>query len=176
MVSIDGKDAVTFLQDWAFGVVRKQDPDAAYNSLFSSIAARSAKITPSFLASQLYPGANTTFSFENGTIKSFPNQAISLRDLKGIRSGKDLYTKVVNATTSSTTSTHSETALPTGYPFPIVKHSSNLISGYFLEDALYKDVAVLSVPSFDNKVIAELQEFQRVLQDFLAQAKKSKKT
>ncbi|MCJ1265630.1 hypothetical protein MMC22_005510 [Lobaria immixta] len=180
VILIDGKDAVAFLQDWAFGAIETQDPDAAYNRLFSSIVGS----TPVFLSSQLYPGATTTYSFENGTNKSFPNKAISLIDLKGIRSGKDLYTKVLDAevspTPSSSTSTKSEIPLPTGYPLPVVKHSSNLISGFFLRDSAYNDVAVLSVTSFDPRnttnPTAEIREFQKTLQEFLAEAKKSRKT
>lgn len=182
MVSIDGKNAATFLQDWAFGVVFTQDPDAAYNSLFSSYAAHNIDSTPLFLVSRLYPGESTTFSFENGTTKSFPNIAIPLKDLKGITSGKDLYSKVLETElsptpSSSSKSTTSEKKLPTGYPVPVVKHSSNLVSGFFLEDSVFNDVAVLSVPSFSNTgSFAENQEFQKVLQEFLAKAKKSKKT
>lgn len=184
MVLIDGKDAVTFLQDWAFGASETQDPDAAYNGLFSSLAAEIIDSTPLFLSSLLYPGATTTYSFENGTTKSFPNKATCLKDLKGIRSGKDLYTKVLDAevspTPSSSTSTKSEFPLPTGYPVPVVKHSSNLISGFFLRDSVYNDVAVLSVPSFNPRNttnhIPEIREFQKTLQEFLAEAKKSRKT
>lgn len=182
---IDGINAVTFLQDWAFGVWSAQDPDAAYNSLFPSFAAESIDFPPSFVSSvspRLYPGESTTFSFENGTTKTFPNIAIPLKDLKGITSGKDLYTKVLETelsttTSSSSKSTKSEKQLSTGYPVPVVKHSSNLVSGFFLEDSVFNDVAVLSVPSFmDTGSFAENQEFQKILQEFLAKAKKSKKT
>lgn len=181
MVSIDGKDAVTFLKDWAFGAFEAQDPDAAYNALFSSVAGQSADFTPLFVASQLYPGATTTFSFENGTTKSFSNEAISPLDWQGIHSGKDLYSKVLDAelspTISSSTPKDSEIPLPTGYPVPVVKHFSNLISGFFLEDPVYNDVAVLSVPSFDQTGSkTEVQEFQKILQEFLAKAEKFNKT
>lgn len=181
VVSINGKDAVTFLQDWASGVIEHQDPDAAYNNMFASSVA-STDGTSLFSVSRLYPGATTTFSFENRTTRSFPNFAVPVKDLKGIRSGKDLYTKVLSAEvsptpSSSSTSTKSELPLPTSYPLPVVKHSSNIISGFFLEDPLYNDVAVLSVPGFGSKgTFAEEQEFQKVLQEFLAEAKKSKKT
>ena len=182
MVSIDGINAVTFLQDWAFGVWDAQDPDAAYNSLFSSYRAHNINSFPQFSRSLVYPGESTTFSFENGTTKSFPNKAIPQKDLKGIRSGKDLYTKVLESElsatpSSSSVSTKSEKPLPTGYPVPVVKHTSNLVSGFFLNDSAFNEVAVLSVPSFMNTgSFAEIQEFQKVLEDFLAKAKKSKKT
>lgn len=178
MVSIDGKDAVTFLQDWSFGASETQDPDAAYNCMFSSPTAQNLD----FITSSLYPGAATTFTFENGSTKSFPNSAVPLFELKGIKSGKDLYKIVLRAEVSATPSdssapSSSETPLPTGYPHPVVKHSSNLISGFFLQDSVYNDVAVLSIPSFENTgSYAEVQEFQRVLRDFLLKAKKSKKT
>ncbi|MCJ1461623.1 hypothetical protein MMC07_000220 [Pseudocyphellaria aurata] len=182
VISIDGKDAVSFLQDWSFGTFEAQDPDAAYNGMFSSPAAQSAEFTPRFFASSLYPGAATTFTFENGTTRSFPNVAVALIKLKGIKSGKDLYNKVVKAEASATLSSSSAprssaTPLPTGYPRPVVKHSSNLISGFFLQDSVYNDIAVLSVSAFLRKgSIAEVQEFQRVLQEFLVKAKRSKKT
>lgn len=182
VVLIDGKDAVTFLQDWAFGTLETQDPDAAYNGLFSSYPAQSIGGNSLFTSSFLYPGETTTFSFENGTTKSFPNIAVSLFDLKGIRSGQDLYTKVLDAEVSSTTSTSSKSTktdvpLPTGYPLPVVKHPLNLISGFFLENSVYSDVAVLSVLSFENgDSNAQAQEFQDILQEFLAKAKNSKKT
>lgn len=68
--------------------------------------------------------------------------------------------------------TGSETPLPTGYPHPVVKHFFNVISGFFLEDSVYNDVAVLSVPSFGHTdSTAEKREFQNVLHEFLAKAK-----
>lgn len=177
VVSIDGTNAVDFLQDWSFGVTSLQDPDAAYNSLFLSFAPWSDYL-PAFILSDLYPGATTEFSFENGTTVSYPNEAIVAIDLEGIQSGGDLYTKVLGAKPSptppsgSSSFTASATPLPTGYPFPVVKHPTNAVNGFFLEDSINNDVAVLSVSSFDD----DTQEFLNVLQGFLAKAKTFKKT
>lgn len=76
--------------------------------------------------------------------------------------------------TSSTVSVTRSTPAP-GYPSPVVRHSNNLNSGYFLEGAGYEDVAVLVVPSFVGLGSAEV-EFQNVNSEFIAAAKAANKT
>ena len=78
------------------------------------------------------------------------------------------------AASPTAASTNSYTATP-AYPTPVVRHSDNLIAGYYLDDAAYDDVAVLSVPSFVGSD-GSVPEFQQVAQTFLAESKAAGKT
>jgi len=92
------------------------------------------------------------------------------------------------------TSTSAAAPAPTlpSYPLPIVKHSGNQVSGYYLDTTGFRNVAVLAIYSFNTdtpeagKTSAILilsnfsdhlgAEFQQVVQHFLARATADKKT
>lgn len=146
----------------------------------------------------VFPGPTTTLTFANGTTVTNDNFARVLVDFENITTGADIYATYfatpedaeANAlelvlsseasTTTSTTSaasTSSQTTTSTpapGYPSPVVRHSLNLNSGYFLSGTGFDDVAVLSVPSFvggDGEV-----EFQNVNSELIAAALQANKT
>jgi hypothetical protein len=199
ITSIDGIDVVTFMVASSL-ILNIQDPDASYNTGFFELAQYT--ILPGntglFAFSTLYPGANTTFAFANGSSASIPNDAAVIVDLSSITNGDDMYSAFctptsVGAAASSTatssihkrqastvipSSTASVVPAPTspGYPYPVVKHSANLVAGYFLNDTGNENVAVLSIPSYSADLPGQELEFQNVVQSFLAAAQQGGKT
>jgi hypothetical protein len=197
ITSVDGIDVVTFMVATSL-IQAMQDPDASYNTGFFELAAFT--IEPRnpgiFAIPQVYPGANTTLVFANGSSVSIPNLAVVEKDLSGITNGEDMYsafctpTPVGAAATSSAagskrqaptglpSSTASVVPLPTspGYPYPVIKHSADLVAGYFLNDTGNEDVAVLSIPSYNAALPGQELEFQNVVQSFLSAAKQAGKT
>jgi hypothetical protein len=135
---------------------------------------------------QVYPGATTELTFENGTSVTYDNYAKVLVPFTGITDGESLYQKWLtgppptpspsaapNSTTPTPTpsaaATPSVTPIPApGYPPPVVREIHNLIGGYYLE-GMYADTAVLSVPSFVG--IDAQAAFQNTATSFLAAAK-----
>jgi hypothetical protein len=197
VATIDGIDVVTFMVATSL-IQAIQDPDASYNTGFFELA--QFTILPGntglFTFPVLYPGANTTLAFANGSSVSIPNDAVVIKDLSGITNGDDMYsafcspTPIGAAATSSAaaskrqastvvpSSTASIVPAPTspGYPYPVVKHSANLVAGYFLNDTGNENVAVLSIPSYSAELPGQELEFQNVVQSFLAAAKHAGKT
>ena len=147
----------------------------------------------------VYPGQMTTLTFANGTSATLDNFARVLVPFDNITSGADIYQNYfavpadadtnalgiylsssasassASSVASSTSAISKTTSTPApGYPTPVVRHSLNLNSGYFLSGAGYDDVAVLAVPSFvggDGEV-----EFQNVNSELIAAAVAANKT
>jgi hypothetical protein len=185
-------------------ILNIQDPDASYNNVFFELA--QFTILPGntgvFSFPQLYPGANTTLTFANGSSTAIPNNAIVLEDLSSITNGDDMYSafctpKSISSATAAATSSaatssiqkrQASTALPSstasvapaptspGYPYPVVKHSANLVAGYFLNGTGNDNVAVLSIPSYNGALLGQELEFQNVVQSFLAAAQQAGRT
>jgi hypothetical protein len=140
----------------------------------------------------VYPGAETTLEFENGTSITYTNYARVLVSFEGVTDGESLYKKwfsspkptetgppasntTVPTPSNSTvpTSSSSPTVKPTpapGYPPPVMREAANNIGGYYLDDDEYSDIAVLSVPSFVSDDESEIP-FQQIGERFLAAAK-----
>ncbi|KAL1962724.1 hypothetical protein VTN77DRAFT_9268 [Rasamsonia byssochlamydoides] len=183
VTSINGQDAVAFLNDWAqLGVL--QDPDAGYNSLFFSkpFAATSSAWQGYFAGSErfgyIWPGNQTEIGFQNGTTRTYPTIARVIGGFNGITDGESMYQRFCTGATRTTNkpavASASATSTPVpGYPAPVVVSSDHVISGYFLNSTRNSDVAVLSLLNFDADTPAE---FQDVLQTFLADAKAAGKT
>lgn len=184
---IDGEDSVTYLENWAqYGSL--QDPDALFNNVMYELAQISLGTTGSGAGTfsgggrgaYVYPGAETTLTFENGTTTSYENYARVLQDFMGVNTGEDLYITyldpppVTTSTTVATAPTPTSTPAP-GYPAPVLRQENNLIGGYYLDAAGYEDIAVLSVPSFVGLGSAE-ETFQQVATDFIAAAVAAGKT
>ena len=191
LTTIDGEDVYSFLEAEAQGNFL-QDPDAAYNILFYSPAFEAAApgwrgfFAGSGRQRYIYPGANTTISFENGTTTIYENTASVIGDFSGVTDGNSFYqvfcTGPANPTsTNATTTTAASTAAPTatstslnvpaGYPVPVVITPDQSAAGYYIPDL--PDVAVLSMLSFDPDVPVE---FQMVVQEFFADALATGKT
>ena len=189
ITAIDGIDVVTFMVATSL-INNIQDPDASYNTGFFELAQYTNNPTNTGVFSYpiSYPGPNTTIAFANGSSVTTPNDALVLKNLSGITNGDDMYSAFCtptsvgaaasSATSSIQTSTSSIAPAPTspGYPYPVVKHSANLVAGYFLNDTGNQNVAVLSIPSYDAKEPGQELEFQTVVQSFLAAAQQAGKT
>lgn len=127
----------------------------------------------------IYPGPNTTISFENGTTTTYQNYARVIGDFTGVTDGETFYEVFCNplatTTESNTTTTENTTTVVSvpGYPSPVVLHPEGAIGGYFLDGAAYDDVAVLSIPVYEADDIAA---FQSVAQTLISDAKAAGKT
>ena len=186
--TIDGIEATTFLQAQSL-VQPFQDPDALYNLDYFELARATSLST--FESPQLYPGPKTDIVFTNGSTLSVPNFAVVLKNLAGISTGADVYSAyctpspsaaVFSAAATSqsvpTSTTSSLIAGPTvpGYPYPVVKHSDDVVSGYFLNGTDVDDVAVLAIPSYGPVSKGGGTEFQKVVSAFLKAARQAGKT
>ncbi|THZ05078.1 hypothetical protein D6C95_03000 [Aureobasidium pullulans] len=203
---IDGQNTTQFLEDWSqYGTL--QDRDALWNNLFYSPAQVSlgtaGTSTGTFVGRGrgrfVYPGANTTFSFANGSTITHENFAKVLVDFKNISSGADIYKqyfivtprayanaseinkKETNNTIDNSKPDHPEkpaamkTVPAPGYPTPILRQRHNINGGYFLDQPGFEHVAVLTVGSFVSNEGQEV-EFQNINDGFIAAAKAANKT
>ncbi|KAK6068626.1 peptidase s41 family protein [Seiridium cupressi] len=197
---INGLDAVTYLENWVFRVSSNQDADSAYNSLFFSKAYNQSGTQGYFMQSgrvrYVYPEAETSLTFANGTEITFSNLGRIKGNWAGVTDGPSFFTKfvsgaigvststatstagtttttstatVVTTTTATATSTASpDTAALPGYPGdPVVISSDQIVSGYFLDGEGFEDVGVLVMTSFSP---SDPPEFQSIVQQFFAAA------
>lgn len=194
IVEIDGVDVVTFLLEQSL-TRPSQDPDALWNQVFYQLG-RNAD--PTFIAPSFYPGPHTNLTFSNGTTKQFPNKAIVNIPLDGLATGEEAYsvfcagaagpvtsTTAVAATSTVPTETEQETETTAPpppnvpfYPYPVIKHSANSVAGYYLNSSGYTDVAILKITEFQSSSGGARdyqEEFQDVVEKFLAAAVRSKK-
>lgn len=154
-------------------------------------------------------GDTTSWTFANGTTSTTQNHAYPVAQVfDGVDSGAALFS-AVDLPQTTTANTASTTALPynttsvvpvstyvptttsssttpvltvPGYPSPIIKHSNNIIAGYFLEGAGFSDTAVLAITAFEYQdpqtgdATAASLEMQLVIQEFLADCTSAGKT
>ncbi|KAI0173672.1 hypothetical protein GGR52DRAFT_398787 [Hypoxylon sp. FL1284] len=185
--TINGVDAATFVIDWINQAGSNQDVDAAYNSMFYEAAFVAENSNQGYFQTggrvrYIYPGNTTTIEFTNGTVLDVPNMARLKGLWRGVVDGPTFFnnfcsgaTQRASSTTTSTSATSTATATPvvsgaaaiTGYPDPVIVASDESISGYFIDQPGFEDVAVLSMLSFSPE---DPVEFQRVAQDFYASA------
>ncbi|KAF6807039.1 peptidase s41 family protein [Colletotrichum sojae] len=190
---INGVDAVKFIEDRIFAVTGNQDADAAYNSMFYQKSFAASGGTGFFKQGgrtrYVYPGPLTSFTFENGTEITLPNVARLKGNWTGVVDGPSFFKKFApNAGSgnreAAPTSTASPTSTPTpsptpapagvsGYPAPVVISSDTIVSGYFLDEPGFEEVAVLVMLSFSP---SNPPEFQKVVEDFFAAAVRAGKT
>ncbi|KAH9994740.1 hypothetical protein F4779DRAFT_623310 [Xylariaceae sp. FL0662B] len=188
---INDIDAATFVTDWINQAAGNQDPDAAYNSMFFEKAFLAENANLGYFQTggrvrYIYPGNTTSVTFENGTVLELPNLARLKGEWTGVVDGPSFFETfcpgaVAGAKTTSTTSSATATPTPTstsgvpveGYPDPVIVSSDSVISGYFIEDPGFEDVAVLAALSFSPE---DPSEFQLVAQQFFADAVQAGKT
>ncbi|KAI1087933.1 hypothetical protein F5B19DRAFT_496899 [Rostrohypoxylon terebratum] len=188
---INDVDAATYIEDWINQAGGNQDVDAAYNSMFFEKAFLAENKNQGYFQTggrvrYIYPGNTTSFTFENGTVLALPNQARLKGNWRTVVDGPSFFNRFCSgATTSSATessntddTSHTTAAeavgVPvSGYPTPVIVASDSSISGYYINQTGFEDVAVLSMLSFspDDPV-----EFQKVAQDFYAAAVQAGKT
>ncbi|KPM40566.1 hypothetical protein AK830_g5984 [Neonectria ditissima] len=187
MVSlINGVDAVTFIEKMVLPVTGYHDADAAYNSIFYTKAVASSNGAGYFKQGgrtrYVYPGELTSFTFDNGSSIKVPNVARIKGNWTGVVDGRTFFDRfaphaaipdtepAITTTTAKPSSTKSTAVSvgPTaviGYPNPVVISSDSSVSGYFIDQPEFEDVAVLALRSFGPKTPAE---FQRVVESFFA--------
>lgn len=182
---INGIDASEFLVNNVKETTGQQVIDAGYNTLFYSKAGFALFQSSGNFASGgrgrfLYPGPNTTLTFSNGTSLSFQNIARVRGNFSGVDSGQAFYRKFcIPDRLSNAPSTPPPTvaipALPLvpGYPPAVIKTNGTEVSGYYLDGDGFGDVAVLSVLTFESQ---SPPEYQKVVENFLNQAKRNGKT
>ncbi|KAF4628586.1 hypothetical protein G7Y89_g9564 [Cudoniella acicularis] len=176
---INGEDAATYVANFAYTASFNQDADAAYNSMFYSKAYFASGNFKGYFSGggrmrYIYPGANTTFTFENGTILSLNNIANVKGNFASVTDGPSFYNQFCTGP-KATTSTSSAAPAPgvPGYPTPIIVTNDSVVSGYYLTTPGYEDVAVLSLLAFESE---SPLEFQQVAQQFIASALAAGKT
>jgi hypothetical protein len=184
---INGQDANRYLQDVAqFGFL--QDPDALYNTLFYELAIdaqyANMQYTGGFAgagrASMIYQGAETRLDFANGTSRTYENYAEVIGNWNRVTDGPSAYEKFCTGPKTYDPATDDEEFMAGdvgyahGYPTAKGISSDKQIAGYFLDDdPAFKDVAVLSMLSFEPFYPAE---FQNVIERFIYDAKAAGKS
>jgi hypothetical protein len=176
VAKIDGQDAQKFIEDLVYRAA-SQDPDAGYNAMFYNKAYVAAHISNGGYFAQggrtsnIYPGENTTYTFENGTSVTVKNVALLRYDFTG---ATDNY-YFINRYSGKGSALSSQIKIPNapaGYPTPVIATKDGTLTGYYLSGDGLDDIAVLSVLSFSpNSVV----EYQAVAETFLADAKRDGK-
>ncbi|KAF2733402.1 hypothetical protein EJ04DRAFT_439222 [Polyplosphaeria fusca] len=190
---IDGKDAVQFLQEES-DLNSYHDPDTRYNAMFYMQSAESYGL---FTNPRSYPGPTLNLTFENGTDHTYINAAV-IMDTTGwsfIESGRDFYDTYISYSTASKlkkrepvhphklprslriqkNSDLSEAIVPESYPEPVIMHSASDVplGGYFLDTA-QGTIGVLMIGTFNTETNSDAEEFQAVIQEYIAQAQSRK--
>ena len=160
----------------------QRDPDSEYNIMFYSLRALASGgsnglgnfATPGVVTS---PVASYVLVLQNGTILNVANFATPTISFDNIGSGADLFAAVYSTPTAGL---RQETVAATidlsVYPEPVLKHSEGLVAGYFLNTTGYTDTAVLALLTFSPTTNQAGQEYQSVVQNFLAACIKAGKT
>lgn len=184
VISIGGVDVAAYLehvegntqigQEMFF-----QDPDAAYNSMFYSLRSSAGGYagyfgTPGVVTT---PATSYLLGFQNGTslnVSTFASPTISFDN---ITTGAELFTATEQPTSPNSGQTDTPPiVLTNGYPEPIIQHSQGYVSGYFLNTTNYTDTAVLALLTFEPGTPEWTQEYQSVVQKFLALSTAAGKT
>ncbi|KAL5409321.1 hypothetical protein PMIN03_006003 [Paraphaeosphaeria minitans] len=176
LAKIDGQDAQNFIEDLVFRAA-SQDPDAGYNAMFYNRAYVAAHISNGGYFAQggrtsnIYPGENTTYTFENGTSITVDNVALLKWDFTGATDNFFFINRYAGGGNklSSPIKIPNE---PAGYPTAVIATKDGMLAGYYLSGDGLDDVAVLSVLSFSPRSVVE---YQAVAETFLADAKRDGK-
>ena len=181
LTTINGMNAVQYLIGRAeeFPI---QDPDAAYNYLFSEtaqIAQLGVYGDGGFPNPAFYPGDQTVLGFINGSFSYIPTGSEVYASFDGVIDGLTAYQKFCNkssvlVTTNNSTQTQAPSPTVPFYPWPVIKNSENRVAGYFLNDTGNTDVAVLTILNFD--AVENAAEFISDVQRFLLAAAGAGKT
>lgn len=179
--TINNQSTVDYLNWLADQNYNSHDVDGRYQSIFWDPALQSYQGTGSgfFQNPFTYEGDSTIFGFENGTTATITHVSGTKANFTDVDSGEAFFEKFCTGPTS-TSDTPEESSTPTpdplptayGYPYPVAKTDDNSVSGYFLNDTGYQDVAVISTANF---LAANISQYQSVVSDVLAQAVAQKK-
>ncbi|KFY27445.1 hypothetical protein V493_03479, partial [Pseudogymnoascus sp. VKM F-4281 (FW-2241)] len=190
IVSINGETVVDYLTKESNHQLF-HDADARWNVLF---ARQQSDSVGSFVMPWFYPGPNFNATLANGDIKTIPNYAAVPSALEKewsqVVDGKTFYNTFVAPKTASTTSTSSTSErslkkryvekrlVPPGYPQPVIQHAGKEVElgAFFLGGRNLREVAVLSMNTFDPVASGDSVEFQTMIRKFLAFAKSKGRT
>ncbi|OAR02878.1 hypothetical protein LLEC1_06783 [Akanthomyces lecanii] len=179
--TINGQDAVEYLQKEVASSRRSQDPDARYNQLFTSIALLSSDSPQEAVGAvssnyDMYPGEDRIeVQFKNGSSLAVETVAQMSR-LFNATSGEELFHSFCGPVTPSKTN-GTEPAAPTkspsprgprGYPEPHLRDAYNQLNGYYFDN----DSAAIFIPSFSSEGLPDnsSQVFGDAAVQFLRQA------
>ncbi|OCK75754.1 peptidase S41 family protein, partial [Lepidopterella palustris CBS 459.81] len=188
VTQIQGQDAVTFLEAEA-ELSTYHDPDTRWNSMFYM---QSAESYGYFTNPRYYPGPTLNVTFANGTTFTYTNAAVVLdpSSWSQISDGETFYeTYITPSTSNSKLKKRDPNRLPTqlkhprdpslarrdvpiAYPKPFIQHSSSTVplAGYFLSHPNVTNLGVLMMQTFNTESVDDAEEFQLVVQNFLAEA------
>lgn len=193
---INGVGAESYVEQLS-AFQRLQDPDARYNAMFSNvpIGLVGSRTNSGFANYDVFPGVHEfNLTYANGTLESRPLIAASGLANFTSTTGDELWDAVcapLPATTDSSSKKlkRSENAMttvskrqadakelpaPSGYPKPVVKDPFNVMVGYFSEETSLKDVAIMTVSSFETSGDGipddETQNFAAEAQEFVNKA------
>lgn len=173
VANINGREVQAWLNEYA-AWNPAQDPDANYNTIFSS---------ETFLATYNYQGGSTNVTFHNGTSRTLQHWAQTTFNFTGITDGHSFFqtfctdegkAKAMESQPDVPTSTAAPaTEVPfkpvatqtAGFPNPVVSSSDRAIAGFLPNHD--KDLAVLKIPTFQP---VDDVEFSDVVRVFLATA------
>jgi hypothetical protein len=190
VTQINGKDVIEFLNEEA-SMNSYHDPDVRFNAMLYQLPAQNA----GYFANPLYyPGPVTNVTFENGTSNPYPNSATILEAgaWSGISSGEDFFSVFVDLSSQSfpklkkrkaplrpprhlqvtEADLDDESEVPVTYPDPDIEHSGSDVplAGYFLDTDVGK-IGVLMIQTFNTETVDDAEEFQEVIETFIADAK-----
>jgi hypothetical protein len=167
---INGVGAESFVEQLS-GFQGLQDPDARYNTMLANvpIGLSGSEAVSGFANYASFPGVHEfNITFANGTQESVPLIAASNLSNFTATTGDELWDAVCAPQSGSTDSSSKklkrsgiptkvskrqdakESAAPSGYPKPVVKDPFNVVVGYFSEETSLKDVAIMTVSSFET--------------------------
>lgn len=172
------------------------DPDTQYNNQFFLQPADSFG---SFINPRFYPGPSTSITYENGTTRNYTNLAVVTDPdaWRNVANGTSFYENFVSAQSQELSKRdvnvvpyHLEnpresellgtdavyrSTLPLSYPDPSVssKRSDVMIAGYFINTP-QGQVGVLAVQDYISEEEGNPKDFQRVVEDFITEAKSRK--
>lgn len=199
MALINGVGAEVFVEELS-NIQGLQDPDARYNIMLANVPVPlggGGTTVGGFARYQSFPGVHEfNLTYANGTQESIPLRAVvssSVGDFTAT-TGDELWDAVCApqpATTASSSkklkrdeittkvskrqADSTDLPAPSGYPKPIVKDPSNVLVGYFPDDSSLKDVAVLTVSTFETDG-DETRNFAIEAQEFVNKAVAAKKS
>jgi len=154
-----------------------QDPDAAWNYLFSETAQLGVYGDGGFANPTFYPGPETVMGFANGSFNQIPTGP-KCANFDGVTGRVSAYEKFCGRTTFQNPAPPNITQRPSPvvpfYPWPVLKNSANRVAGYCLIDTGCNDVAILSILNFDTQDNAA--EFQQNVRDFIGACQSNNKT
>ncbi|KAL5348963.1 hypothetical protein ACLOAV_006388 [Pseudogymnoascus australis] len=190
IVSIDGVGVVEYLTQESNHQLF-QDADARWNVLF---ARQQSDSVGSFVMPWFYPGSNFTATLANGATKTIPCYAAVPAALQEewsqVIDGKSFYSTFVAPATASSSSTSSTSKrslkkryvekrlVPPNYPKPVIQHAEKEVElgAFFLDDFNLKEVAVISMNTFDPVASGDSVEFQDLIRKFIKYAKSKGRT